>query len=71
MRTNLHQFAVVFANKNWAHIWKLDGQYLTNLQAHLFVRKAIEGGYETDEDVPEDLVREWLKNTNKGKTNEN
>lgn len=61
MRTNLKGFLVNYRRrKNWGGIWKLDGEYLTDRQARIFVQKAIAAGYECDEDVPEDLVREWL-----------
>jgi len=61
MRTNLKEFAEIFRNrKNWGGIWTLDGKELNNKQSRIFVMRAISEGYEYDEDVPEELVREWL-----------
>ena len=64
MRTDLEGFVNQHL-KNWGRLWKLDGSYLNDEQARIFVSKAMEAGYETDADVPEDLVREWLGLTSK------
>ena len=61
MITCLKGFAENFKRqKNWGDIWSLDGLYLNDAQARIFVRKAIAAGYETDAEVPEELVRVWL-----------
>lgn len=61
MITCLKGFAENFKHKkDWGCIWCLDGLYLNDTQARIFVRKAIEAGYKTDAEVPDDLVREWL-----------
>lgn len=61
MRTNLKGFAELFRKrKNWGGIWKLDGEYLNNKQSRIFVMRAIAEGYEYDEDVSEELIREWI-----------
>ena len=60
MRTNLIGFRRNWANRNWGGLWSIDGHKLTNEEAHIFVDRAIEAGYTVDEDVPDDLVREWI-----------
>ena len=61
MITGLKGFVENFKHeKSWGDIWRLDGRYLNDAQARIFVSKAIEAGYETDAEVPEHLVREWL-----------
>ena len=61
MITWLKGFAENFKyEKDWGDIWSLDGLYLNDAQARIFVSRAIEAGYATDADVPEALVREWL-----------
>lgn len=61
IKTNLKGFVRNFKHRsNWGRLWKLDGSFLNDAQARIFVSKAIEAGYETDTEVPEDLVRKWL-----------
>lgn len=60
MRIDLKSFARDFRKKSWGGIWSIDGIYLSDKQARLFVMKAIAAGYETDSEVPDSLVREWL-----------
>lgn len=61
MITCLKGFVENFKHEeNWGDIWSLDGLYLNDAQARIFVSKAMEAGYETDAEVPECLVREWL-----------
>lgn len=61
MITYLKGFVENFKHKNnWGDIWTLDGLYLNDHQARIFVGKAIAAGYETDAEVPDNLVREWL-----------
>ena len=61
MITDLKGFAENYRHEpNWGDIWTLDGLYLNDRQARIFVEKAIEAGYETDAEVPDSLVREWL-----------
>ena len=61
MITCLKGFAENFKHEeDWGDIWSLDGLYLNDAQARIFVSKAIAAGYETDAEVPEYFVREWL-----------
>lgn len=60
MRTNLIGLKKHSPRGNWAGFWSLDGHEFTNSEAHKFVDMAIAAGYETDEDVPEELVRKWI-----------
>ena len=61
MITCLKGFTENFKHEeDWGDIWSLDGLYLNDAQARIFVSKAIAAGYETDAEVPEYLVREWL-----------
>ena len=67
MRTNLIGFRRNWAHRNWGGLWSIDGHELTNEEAHTFVDRAIEAGYTVDEDVPDDLVREWIGLTEKAR----
>lgn len=60
MKTYLIGFRKLYARRNWGGIWSIDGHELTNAEAHIFVDRAIEAGYEYDSDVPDSLVREWI-----------
>lgn len=60
MRTNLIGFRKNYAHRNWGGLWSIDGHDLTNEEAHIFVDRAIESGYTIDEDVPENLILEWI-----------
>jgi len=61
MTTCLSGFAELFKHEeDWGGIWSLDGLHLNDAQARIFVKKAMEAGYITDDEVPEELVREWL-----------
>ena len=60
MKTELIGFRKLFARRNWFGLWSIDGHELTNYEAHIFVNRAIAAGYTFDEDVPDDLVREWI-----------
>lgn len=60
MRINLKSFASDFRKKSWGGLWSIDGIYLSDKQARLFVMKAIAAGYEFDNEVPDRLVHEWL-----------
>lgn len=60
MKTNLIGFRKTYARRNWFGVWCFDGHELTNEEAHIFVDRAIAAGYTYDEDVPDDLIREWI-----------
>ena len=61
LRTCLKGFVQNFRRKkDWGDIWSLDGLYLNDAQARIFVNRAIAEGYEYDVDVPDEKVREWL-----------
>ena len=60
MKTNLVGFRKHYARKNWSGIWSIDGHELTDAEARIFVDRAIAAGYTVDEDVPDDLIREWI-----------
>lgn len=60
LKTYLPGFKRNWAKKNWSDIFSMDGLYLSDAQARLFVDRAIAEGYEYDVDVPDDKVREWL-----------
>lgn len=60
MRTNLISFRRNYAHRKWDGLWSIDGHELTNEEARVFVDRAIAAGYTYDEDVPDDLVREWI-----------
>ena len=67
MRTNRIGFRSNWAHRNWGGLWSIDGHELTNEEAHTFVDRAIEAGYTVDEDVPDDLVRDWIGLTKKAR----
>lgn len=62
MKTNLIGFRKLYGRRknNWFGLWRLDGRELTDREARIFVDRAIAAGYTYDEDVPEDLIREWI-----------
>lgn len=65
MKTNLIGFRKLYGRRNMFGLWRLDGRWLTDAEARIFVDRAIEAGYKFDEDVPEDKIREWIGWTKK------
>ena len=66
LKTYLPGFKRNWANRSWSDVFSMDGLYLSDDQAHLFVDRAIAEGYEYDVDVPDEMVREWLGLNKKG-----
>lgn len=60
MRINRLVLRAAYVRKNWGGLWSIDDHELTNEEAHVFVDRAIAAGHTVDEDVPEDMIREWI-----------
>lgn len=69
LKTYLPGFKRNWAGKSWSEVFSLDGLFLSDEQAHVFVDRAIAEGYEYDVDVPDEKVREWLALNKEGANN--